>query len=125
MWLSNREKTEGGSEQIIFLEKGNHNNESFRNEKFVESVSTMAKLCPQMQISEIGSKHFILSALNLRELACSVFIYPLFGLRSGKPGEGDIDGRATLTVKRGYSSFSFGLPFFTFKCEDKPLVVGV
>lgn len=81
-----------------------------------------------MQISEIESKHFTFSALSVRESWHAQFSYILSlgcGLRSGKPGEGDIDGRAILTVKRECSSFSFGLPFFTFKCEDKPLVVGV
>lgn len=94
----------------------------------VWAVWPNSALSSQMQISEIESKYFIVFALNLREGWHAQFSYILSlgcGLRSGTPGEGHIDGRAISTVKRECSSFSFGLPFFTFNCEDKPLVVGV
>lgn len=56
------------------------------------------------------------------------FSHSLFlscGLRSSKPGDGDTDGKAIVTIERECSNVSFGLPFFTFKCKVNRWLVGV
>lgn len=68
-----------------------------------------------MQSSEMESKHFTCPALNLMGGWQAQFSHTLSlgcGPRSIKPGVGDTDGKAIVTIEREYSNVSFGFHSF-------------